>query len=188
MFYLLPYIKGSVEGKALRKSLFEAKLSALDTVVLQLKAPSENPTPALAEFKRSLDEEMDRFWESHPVLGVAFAFEEGSIQLPTSKATMQVARLNDLRYLQWDWFLQYTDDLERIAEDLRKRDASSVSVAMSRWCGYVEELRSIIQRRHAMESTLRSPILIGVTVVMTFLVSKGSDSLWKYIEQSLLSK
>jgi hypothetical protein len=181
LFYLLPFVIGHMRGRETLISLQKYRLDTLDKIILELSSPTSTPHVVLGSIRAELEKEMDQFWDKFPVLRIASAIEEDTEpQIP--KDLVIFARANDVRYGQWWWCLEVTMKLEEGEKDLAGSNLDVRAGAVSRWSAFFQNLRMIHSKHLAEVSGRKTILVVGATLIVTFLFSKVLEVLWKYLE------
>jgi hypothetical protein len=182
--YLLPFLRGAASGKSTEITLLNARISAVNRIILELRSPNNAPKDKVHTFRQEYEQGVDEFWDSFPVLGIGVAMEDGTIESNIPKEVLVQAKSHDLRYLQWKWFLQFTLKLEEIEHDLATKESTALTMSVDQWAAYWENIRDMLEK-DATEINSRKTVLVAIaTIVATYVVTKVFDGLWKYLEEA----
>jgi hypothetical protein len=181
--FILPFLRGSAASRGILTKFQKARVDALDAILLELSAPSHaSPHKVLQTIRSQIETDMDRFWDTFPVLGIAGAIESEELSIPIKKELIVLARANDLRFIQWSWFLELTIKLEESELDLSAIDVLSRPAAVTRWIKHFDSLRTIQAKHHSEISGRRAPLVVVGSVIVTVISTKALELLWKYCE------
>lgn len=184
--YLAPYLRGSILSRRVTHSQHEARISTLNRLIIQLQSPATDAKAILADLKQQVDKDMDAYWDTCPVLGLAARFEEDESQPAHMREAVSISKHNHLKFLNWNWFLQLTIELEKAEESLEMTDVQARAAQIERWASFFSEVRSQLEREFESYKNRKPSLLVIGTVVTTFVLTKIADMFWDYLERTAI--